>query len=193
MQRRTSIPTASTALVLLLALLAGGCAQPMSPEEEVAELRSKYSAELNGFVVQQQPMEPAEDAAEGEEGVEEDQTPGEAEEGEAGAEADEIPAEPVPTTQDVILDILVSTSSRDTLSGLTVDVTQVDGQGELKETWRVYLDTSAVHRGPGTQISHTLADVSYEEGDGFNVEVRHPVPPEDRGDYREFQEPGFEG
>ena len=95
-----------------------------------------------------------------------------------------------PTRQDAILDILVSTTSRDPLPHLTVDVEQVDADKNPKGHWLAYLDTAHVLRGPGTQISYTIKDVDYTEGDGFTVEVRTPVPPEDRGQYKEFQESG---
>lgn len=181
MVRRISYLALSMILVLLVA---GACGPPQSPEERVAELRSQYDAVLNGFVVNQQPVEEAmaEEMPmemEGEEAAE----PAMAEEGEEMM----AEAEPMPLLQEVLLDILVSTTSRDTLPGLTVDITQVDADENVKQTWRVYLDTSTVHRGPGTQITHRLEGVEYQEGDGFNVEVRHPVPPAERGEYQEFQ------
>lgn len=179
MVRRINYLVLSMTLVLLVA---GACGPPKSPEEKVAEMRAKYDAMLNGFVVEQAPVEEPMAAEMSEEMATEAAEPAMADEGEAMAEA-----EPVPLLQDVILDILVSTTSRETLSGLTVDITQVDGNQDVKQTWRVYLDTSAVHRGPGTQITHRLEGVDYQEGDGFNVEVRHPVPPEERGDYQELQ------
>lgn len=168
--------------ICVAGLLAVGCAsEPEDPAEQVSEIRSDYSAELNSFVVHQVPQPAMEAPAE--EG-------GETAEAGDGAEeaAAEEPAE-VPLRQDVLLDVLVALEGRDSLPGLTVDVTQVDAQENEKATWRVYLDVSDVHRGPGTQISHRLEDVDFEEGDGFHVAVRHPVPPEERGEYREFQEP----
>jgi hypothetical protein len=175
--RRISYLVLSMTLVLLVA---GACGPPQSPEERVAELRSRYDAMLNGFVVNQAPVEEAM--------AEEMPMEMEAEEAaEPAMEEGEMMAEPMPLLQEVLLDILVSTTSRETLPGLTVDITQVDAEKNVKQTWRVYLDTSAVHRGPGTQITHRLEGVEYQEGDGFNVEVRHPVPPEERGEYQEFQ------
>lgn len=185
MVRRISYLVLSMTIILLVA---GACGPPKSPEEKVAEQRAGYDAVLNGFVVEQAPVEEpvvGEMAEESAGEVAEPATAEMAEEGEAEEAMAEV--EPVPLLQAVILDILVSTTTRETLPGLTVDVTQVDGNQDVKQSWRVYLDTSAVHRGPGTQITYRLEGVEYQEGDGFNVEVRHPVPSEERGDYQEFQ------
>lgn len=177
-----------TAVALLLVAVA--CGPPPSPEEQVSELRSRYTAELNGFVIHQEPAageEMAGETAEGEGAGDEtaaDEQMAEGEEAE-GAEGGEAAGT---VRKDALLDILMSTESRETLPGITVDVTQVDADGNQKGSWRVYLDTADVQRGPGTQITHRLEDVDYVEGDGFHVEVRHPVPAEERGEYREFQE-----
>lgn len=178
---RKSIFALST--ICVAALLAVGCAsEPEDPAEQVSEIRSGYSAELNSFVVHQVPqpeMEPP--AEEGDEAAE-------AEGGDGGEEAAAAEPAEIPVRQDVLLDVLVAQEGRESLPGLTVDVIQADAQGNEKATWKVYLDVSDVHRGPGTQISHRLEDVDFEDGDGFHVEVRHPVPPGERGEYREFQE-----
>lgn len=181
-------PKSVLALTALCAFAAASLAcggAPKDPAERVAQLRSGYSAELNGFVVDQTPLVVEELAAP-------DAAAGVAEAAaapEAGPEAGLTLAEPVPVRQDAILDILVSRRSHEALPGLTVDVEQIDGQGNAKRTWRVYLDTSDVLRGPGVQVSHLIEDVDYEQGDGFFVEVRHPIPAGERADYREFQEP----
>lgn len=182
---RTSI-LALTALCLVAPVLGLACAsEPEDPAEQVSEIRSRYSAQLNGFVVHQVPETPAEPPVE---------APGEAAEPVAddqaeGAEAEGVEVlEPVPVAQAVTLDVLVSREGRESLPGLTLDITQVDAQEEEKASWKAYLDVADVHRGPGTQISYRLEDVEYAEGDGFHVEVRHPVPAAERGEYREFQE-----
>jgi hypothetical protein len=121
---------------------------------------------------------------------------GEGAAGEAGTAGDslgetaeaEAPVE-VPLRQDVILDILVSREGHEALPGITVDVTQADSRDNEKASWKVYLDTSDLSRGPGVQMVHRLEDVDFEEGDGFFVEVRHPIPAAERGEYRELREP----
>lgn len=190
MHRRICIALASIAL---LALVAVACGKPMSPEEKVSDLRSKYAAELNGFVVHSVPVEGMEssdmagEAPDQDAGAMSDQSSAEAPDGMAAGASDEAA---VPTRQDAILDILVSTTSKEHLPGLTVDIEQVDAQKNPKGHWRAYLDTSDVLRGPGTQISYTVEGVNYVDGDGFSVEVRHPVPPAERSEYKEFQESG---
>lgn len=181
MSPRTPLPAL---LALCLVVACGGA--PEDPAEQISEIRSRYSADLNGIAVHQVPVaDPEGTAAEGE-GVEVPEA-GAGEEGEEGVAAADGE---VPVRQDVILDILVSRQSREALPGITVDIEHVGPKPEraVKETYRAYLDTSGVHRGVAAQLVHRLEDVEYVEGDGFHVEVRHPVPPEERHQYREFQE-----
>ena len=195
MHRRFSIILASLVLVLAAAT---ACGPELSPEEEIAEARSHYSAEINGMAVQSTPMEPAAGAGMAQEGEGAEEGAAGAQEAagaaeDEGAEEMEMAAEPE-VRQDVILDILVSKEGRgEPLDRLTVDIEQVDESQQVKETWKAYLDVSDVHRGPGTQITHRLENVDYQEGDGFFAEVRHPVPAEERGAYREFREQGSDG
>jgi hypothetical protein len=166
-------------LILLIGVTALGCAQK-SPEEKVAELRSYYSARLNGFILEEEPLVaevPDPDAlAEVEEGVEE-------------ALAEAAPTGPmgqVEVEQKVRLDILIQHRSDQRLPGITVDISMVDPDQVEKNHWRVWFDTSEVPKATVTQFTHILEDVGYEEGDGFFLEVRHPIPVEERGEYREF-------
>lgn len=161
-------------LVAAAAVVAAGCA-PKSPEERVAALRAKYEAELNQFVIKTQPVEPAPAAEEAEE---------------AAASGEEGLAEPaieeLPITSDVVLDIVVKNHNNENLPGLTLDVSQVDAQKQEKGHWRVWVDTAHIGRGPGTALTHVLTGVDYEEGDGFHVEVRQSIPPEEWSEYQEF-------
>jgi len=189
-------PRTSILIPLLLALAA--CAgEPEDPAERVAEARAGYTARLNSYAVDQVPLEPAPAPTVGPPGgADPGAAVGEGAAGEAGAAGEplgetaeaEAPVE-VPLRQDVILDILVSREGHEALPGITVDVTQADAQDNEKASWKVYLDTSDLSRGPGVQMVHRLEDVDFEEGDGFFVEVRHPIPAAERGEYREFQEP----
>jgi hypothetical protein len=165
--------------ILLVGVTALGCAQK-SPEEKVAELRSYYSARLNGFILEEEPLVaevPEPDAlAEVEDEVEE-------------TLAEEAPTEPmgeVEVEQKVRLDILIQHRSEERLPGITVDISMVDSDQVEKNHWRVWFDTSEVPKATVTQFTHILEDVGYEEGDGFFLEVRHPIPVEERGEYREF-------
>lgn len=184
MPRKSILPLIT--LCLAAAAVGFACAsEPEDPAERVSEIRSRYSAQLNGFVVHQVPEAPAEPPME---------APGEAaapvaddEAGGPEVEGAEVLAA-VPVSQAVTLDVLVSRDGREALSGLTLDVTQADAEDREKASWKIYLDVADVERGSGTQIAYRLEDVEYEEGDGFHVEVRHPVPAAERGEYREFQE-----
>jgi hypothetical protein len=182
-QNLLRLPLAA-ALVVMTLLLAVACTPP-SPEERVAEARSRYDATLNAFHVRADPLAPAVDeemmAAEGEGG-----------EGEADEEMMEPEPMPVPVRQDVVLDLLIQTHTDDTLDNLTLDISQIDPAGNPKADYRAYVDVSHILKGPGQQVEYVLEDIDYQEGDGFAVEVRQ-VPPEEYGDYQEFVEAMAQG
>ncbi len=199
MHRRS--PALAFAVLLLAAV--SGCGHPKSHDEQVAELRSQYTAKLNGFAVKEQPTAGAmgdmgqmgaQEGMPGSEGAQPAAPAPSAPPPQGGEEVQSgdlaVPPAPTPVHQSAILDILVSRKGRVGLPGLTVDITQADPQGHEKGHWQAYLDVSSVLPGSGTQISYTLDDVQYQEGDGFYVEVREPVPAAERGEYREFQESG---
>lgn len=170
----------SCAVMLLLAACGG------SPEDKVARLRGMYSARLNGFIVQQPAAEPE---AMGEEMAEASATGEAAAMAEEAVEGDAEMAEEVempPANPDILLDILIQHDSPELLPGVTVDISLADGTGNEKASWKVYFDTSTVKKANVTQYTHVLEDVPYVEGDGFFAEVRHPVPAEERGQYREL-------
>jgi len=165
--------------ILLAGVVAAGCA-PKSPEERVAQLRGLYTARLNGFLLEETPLVTEVPELEAVEIVEE---------GEVDAVAsDELMDEvaEIEVIQEVRLDILIQHRSDEKLPGITVDISMVDSAETAKGHWRAWFDTSDVTKATVTQFTHVLADVGYEEGDGFFVEVRHPVPVEERGEYREF-------
>ena len=89
---------------------------------------------------------------------------------------------------DVIHDILVSTTSNEYLPGVTLDVEHVDADHEEKDRRTLWVDTSGLVRGGGTQVTHVLEDVDWQTGDAMYVEIRSPIPPEERAEYREFEE-----
>ena len=166
-------------LVLLLvavSTLSVACSEP-PPEERLAMTRARYEASLNGFLVEQKPIEVAEPAPAGDEGAEGEET--------VEPEEEVLDEEPVALRQDVLLDIVIRHESSVKLDGITVDITMADGEREL-QVWRAWFDTSALEKGPGFQYSHILEDVDYQPGYGFSADIRHPVPPEDRGEYKEF-------
>lgn len=173
-------------VVVAMSISTLGCA-PKSPEEKIAELRSFYSARLNGFIVEEEPIvaemewaadvEIQEEAPEAEPEVEAD----------SELETDlEVAPEPLAVRQSVRLDILIQHRASERLPGITVEISMADAAGNEKGHWRVWFDTSDVEKATVTQFTHILEDVGYEEGDGFLVEVRHPVPEQERGEYREF-------
>jgi len=85
----------------------------------------------------------------------------------------------------IVLDVTVRGDAKPPLPGLTVDVSQADGAGREKAIRRVWVDTHEVGPG-GEQMTLTLDDLDYRPGDGFWVEVRGPIPPAERGEYREY-------
>ena len=113
----------------------------------------------------------------------------------AGIEAGEVDADaPIELSQPgppvILVDVLVSTTAREKLDGITIDVSQCDSQGNEKELRRLWIDTSNIERGSGAQVTLRLEDLDYVEGDGFHVQVRSPIPVQDRAEYQEFSSIG---
>ena len=100
--------------------------------------------------------------------------------------ASRLLASDIELAQMIRLDVLIQHRSEERLPGITVDISMIDSSQAEKGHWRVWFDTSDVTKATVTQFTHVLEDVGYEEGDGFFLEVRHPVPVEERGEYREF-------
>lgn len=151
----------------------------------MSELRRNYTAQLNGWVVKEEPMAVVSgiDTVEGER---EGATP----DGEAGEEAEptsgpqEESTDVVFTTKTVILDIIVQHKGGGTLPGITLDITQGDAQQNAKRSWKLWVDTSDL--AGAKQMTHTLDGVELDEDDGFTVEVRPSVPEAERSEYPEF-------
>lgn len=185
MQTRAKFEIA--AVMAALALLVTVACAPKSPEERVASLRPYYKARLVSFMVKAEPVpEAPAELMDAEEGVAE----GAEEVADESVTDEEMPAEQedVAIRQDVALEILLQHDSPEKLSGITLDVEMVDSDRNPKNSWKVWVDTSKLPKATGTQFTHLLEEVDYVEGDGFNVEVRSPIPPEERSEYREFSE-----
>lgn len=88
---------------------------------------------------------------------------------------------------DAVLDVIVQHDSNKPLDGITLDVTMVDGQQNEVDSWRYWVDTKGLPKANQRPYSLVFEDVAYEEGYGFHVEVRSPIAPSERGDYREFE------
>lgn len=182
---------AVTSLFLLTTLVA---CTPKSPEERVADMRARFTVEVNpsGFVAEPNLPEPepmAEDSMEGEEAgsMPADQAPEMSAAGEEGSmEPDASMAEPVPESYDIVLDLLIKNGNSDVLPQLTVDVIHTDSAQVEKERWPVTFDTSGLLSGDSSQFSERLTGVDYQEGDMFTAELRSDVTPTEYGDYPEF-------
>lgn len=89
--------------------------------------------------------------------------------------------------QEVVLDVHLAWNGREALPGITLDLTMIDASGEVKARRKLWVETGGLVRGDSRQIEFTVADLDYREGDGFYVEVRSPIQPEERNEYREFR------
>ena len=176
--RRPEVVLALVAAIALLALACGGGGG-------VAETRAGFIAQLQSFTVQA----PAADEAMVSEDADADADAEVEVEADAAADADaeaesDMPAEPAMVN--VMFDILVHNEGSGTLDSITVDLTIAGPDGAEKERRLLWIETAGLTKGSQTQVVYDLNDVAYTEGDGFHVEVRHPIPMEERGDYREF-------
>lgn len=166
---------------------------PSSPAEKVAEVRGEYKVQLNTFIVQE--PEPVEAEVEGAM-AEEDSGAGEvvavaAEEAEGEEVAEDVTPEEGPRPTDVLLDLYVLFNGKESLPGITIDISMADPFQKEKATFRRYLDTGKMVRGEGRQLSLVLEGIEdFETGDVFSVFLRSSVPVEERGEYREFAEAG---
>ncbi len=169
---------AVTAVLLVMAACGG--------EVSVEDARQGFIAEMGSFSAQ--PVDPMEgDGAA--DAMEDGAGDGEASAMEGDGEEAEMGAEEAmmgPTPHNVLLDFLLHNEGEGALDGVTVDLTIADADGTEKGRHLIWVDTTGWVKGQQQQIAHELMGVEYVEGDGFHVEVRHPIPMEERGDYREF-------
>ena len=189
--RHSTVRIAGTILLVFSLLAFFGCAEK-TPEEELMQARAKYSATLVAWSVIQPP---ADESMEVDEAAGEEAMPDAAMEepaADVGEEEEEMAAEEVmsdePELANILLDILIRNENLDKLPGITVDVSQANENGDEIRHWRIWVDTSGIERGPGTQVDHRLDDVEIVEGYGFHVEVRSPIAEADRGEYRELSD-----
>ena len=186
-------PEMVLAFVAAIALLIGACGGGGG----VAEARAGFIAEMRSFTVQAPAADEAMASEDADADVEADADADAAADADVEADADadaaadadaeaegDMPAEPAMVN--VMLDILVHNEGAGTLDGITVDLTIADPDGVEKERRLLWIETAGLTKGSQSQVVYDLEQVAYTEGDGFHVEVRYPIPMEERGDYREF-------
>ncbi len=187
-------------LVVLAAVVLTACPQK-SPEQQVLEARGNYSLEPTGFLIQElEAEEPAEteatpaavvaeevavaaaataEAAEGE--------AVEGEEGEGEALDEEMMAPQGPRSVAVMFDLLVRyNATGEALPGVTVEIVHNDPFQKEKGRHLTWAETPGLRKGEERQVPVRLEVDNYEDGDEFSVEWNAFVPPEQRGEYREF-------
>ncbi len=188
-------------LVAIAALVLCACPQK-SPEARVLEARSNYSLEPTGFLVQElETEEPMGEEAMAEEAMAEEATAEaaaaaataaeavaeEAAEGEMLGEEMEMELNKGPRTVAVLFDLLVRyNATGDSLPGVTVEIVHKDPFDGDKGSYATWVETPNLRKGEERQVPVRLEVDNYEDGDQFNVEWNAFVPPEKRGDYREF-------
>ncbi len=179
-------------LVALAAILLTACPQ-QSPEARVIEARGKYVLRPTGLLIQE-----IEEAAEGDEAppaetIEATEAAAAAvaseEEAEEGIPEEEEMAPEGPRTVEVIFDLLVRfNATSDALPGITIDIMHKDPFQEEKGRHLKWIETPSLRKGEERQVSAKLEVDNYEDGDEFSIELSAYVPPERRGEYREFSE-----
>ncbi|MCG8466717.1 MAG: hypothetical protein MJB57_00705 [Gemmatimonadetes bacterium] len=108
---------------------------------------------------------------------------------EAAEESEEIEEPQGPRTTNVMFELLIRfNGAGDPLPGITADILHRDPFGREKARQLEWVDTSGMRRGEPRQFSFELEIDDFETGDVFAVELRSYVPPEERGEYREFSE-----
>ncbi len=184
--------TLRTLLPLLLVVTLGtalsGCAES-SPEEKIAKIRSAYEVQLNSWRVLAPPVAEAAAGEAGEEGTAEGEPTAEGEGEDPAAEGVEAMAEPAaPQRVSIQFDLVVYLRGRESLPGITVDITQADANQQEKAVYRQWVDTTNVMKGSPGQSDFILEGIVMEEGDVFAATIA-PGVPADLSAYREFSEP----
>lgn len=199
-QIRSKLPVCLAVAGLALAFSA--CPKK-SPEARVIEARGNYSLQPTGFLVRELETEAVTPEEAGEEvavaaeaaasaeavAVAAEAAAEEAAEGEVLDEETAIPQGP--RSVEVMFDLLVRfNSSADALPGITVEIVQNDASQNEKAKYLEWVETEGLRKGEARQVPIRLEVENYEDGDEFSVEWNEFVPPEKRGDYREFAEAG---
>lgn len=184
-------------LLVLVAIVLTACPQK-SPEARVLEARSKYSLEPTGFLVQELEAEEAAGAEASPAAVvaEEVSVAASASEAAVAEEAaegevldEETAASAGPRSVEVMFDLLVRfNATGEALPGITVEFVQKGPFQKEKARYLHWVETQGLRKGEERQVPVKLEVDNYEDGDEFNVEFSEFVPPEKRGEYREFAE-----
>jgi hypothetical protein len=167
--------------VVLSSIMTLSACSPASPEEQIAQLRSRYEARVNGFYVTAEPLVV--------EAMVEPEASEEETAGEDAVEGEDVEEPEMVVSQNAHLDLIVQHDADEMLPGITVEISMVDSAQQEKGRWQLWVDTSGLRKANQLQLTHVLEDVPYVEGDGFAAEVRVPVPAAERGNYREFDSP----
>jgi len=179
---------------LLVAMMGTVGCTPSDPIKRIAQSRQDYTVVLNNFLIREPSAAEPEPMMEGEETAGEMDTEAapaddEAVEGE-GMETSGFEPEPVgPQPKNIFFDLLVGFDGSHPLTGLTVEISQVDPFQQERATYRHYLDLSSLQSG-SIQTDFVLENVMFEDGDGFSVDLRPVVPEAERGEYQEFAAAG---
>ena len=112
-------------------------------------------------------------------------------EGETAAEEEETVTQTGPRSVEALLDLMVRfNATGDALPGITVEIVHNDAFQQEKDRHLTWVETRNILRGEERQVPVKLEVDNYEDGDKFSFEWNAFVPPEKRGDYREFAEAG---
>ena len=195
---RKSLPLLCIAALVVLVV---GC-RPQTYEEQVTETRAQYTVELNSWNLEIYEPEPLEAREEGEVAGEAVAMAAEAVAAEASAEAAEEAEEGTeeemeeeieasgPRSADVLFDLIVRFGGEGpALPGITADIVHSDPFDEEKNRYPQWIETSGMVGGDTRQVNFVLEGIEFEDGDEFSVEFNEFVPPEERGEYREFSQP----
>ena len=194
---RSSNRILACSLLVVAAMVWTACPQ-QSPEARVLEARSKYTLEPTGYLIEElesaetageAPAEAAAEAVAEAAAVAEEAAAEEMAEGETLDE--EVAATQGPRRVAVLFDLLVRyNATGEALPGITVEIVHNDPFQKEKNRHLTWAETPGLRKGEERQVPVRLEVDNFEDGDEFNVEWNAFVPPEKRGEYREFAEAG---
>ena len=194
-----NLPKLALPALLLIATALVACG-PSSPEDRVAAIRAEYTIELNSWrMLEKEPAaatigdeDEAEEGATAEGDAAEDTAAesGAAEIGDADAgsgEGNEAAAAPASPGTDVEFDLVIYFRGRESLPGITVDITQADSSEQEKAVYRRFVDTAGIVKGETRQAAFVIEGLEIAEGDIFAASVK-PGIPADLAAYQEFSD-----
>lgn len=174
--------------LLAVAAICGAC-RP-DPQAAILELRSRHTVETRSWQVREaHPLAGAGAAGAALSGrsLETDALAA-AIDGEDPADLPVEPSAPAgPRRVEAAFEVRMVRRGEESLPGITLEVSQADPFGQVKQVYRHYLPLPEAPAGQVQDLAFSLLADGFVDGDVFAVVLASEVAPEERGAYRELR------